>query len=596
MLRIIRIITAILLINITTSANATVINNDGFGQVALLPYYNVNNNIITNINVTNTTEFFKAVKVRFHESRISANVFDVNLYLSPQDVWNGTIRLNPATGVPNFITEDESCTLPDKSQLHAGIDLSNIYDIVTNHDMSEGYVEILEMGVIADGASGPASDGNKTAEIDTTGIADGLITNGDRSITAGLLHGPDSLPVDCSVVQDAWDAGSVDTNINGFESGALSSEGIAASGATDDPYDSTLNAGLVYESSDRGGISAYAIMINVTDGSAFVVQGTHIDDYATQPQHYTPGDLYGFQLPSLASGDVTQAHMLDNNRGIKTTGPLSLTEWDTGSVYDIAPNPSTPTGSNPFPVAVTLSADAIAAPYFTETGINGGTEIVATFPMRKHGIYNGSALTDQIEDSAPDCEGSINDGIDDGSVAVIPEIGIIVQDYPVTTDGYCDNAGFTPYIPDIRVVIHYFNYEESHKAVYPGDSDFPFPDDGVPDYISLERSVNVIRVKRNDFTSASLLGTPEANVFNWQLEDDFQSGWVHIVTSNYDYNTDTRIAYLTEANGGINDQGIGYWTGVPIIGFSVMAADVGQAQLGETVDLIRFVNRNSPDL
>ncbi|MEW8210835.1 MAG: hypothetical protein AB2735_10255, partial [Candidatus Thiodiazotropha taylori] len=234
MLRIIRIITAILLINITTSANATVINNDGFGQVALLPYYNVNSNIITNINVTNTTEFFKAVKVRFHESRISANVFDVNLYLSPQDVWNGTIRLNPATGVPNFITEDESCTLPDKSQLHAGIDLSNIYDIVTNHDMSEGYVEILEMGVIADGASGPASDGNKTAEIDTTGIADGLITNGDRSITAGLLHGPDSLPVDCSVVQDAWDAGSVDTNINGFESGALSSEGLAASGATDD--------------------------------------------------------------------------------------------------------------------------------------------------------------------------------------------------------------------------------------------------------------------------------------------------------------------------------------------------------------------------
>jgi hypothetical protein len=108
----------------------------------------------------------------------------------------------------------------------------------------------------------------------------------------------------------------------------------------------------------------------------------------------------------------------------------------------------------------------------------------------------------------------------------------------------------------------------------------------------LERGVNVIRVKRNDLTSSSLLGSPESTVFNWQLDEDFKAGWVQISTLNYDYNSDSRIAYLTESEGGINTHGVGYWTGVPVIGFSVMAADVGPAQVGETIDLIRFVNRN----
>ncbi|MEJ2622445.1 MAG: hypothetical protein P8163_19995 [Candidatus Thiodiazotropha sp.] len=58
----------------TVVGNATVINSDGLGQIALLPYYNINNNIITNINITNTTNLFKAVKVRFHESRNAASV------------------------------------------------------------------------------------------------------------------------------------------------------------------------------------------------------------------------------------------------------------------------------------------------------------------------------------------------------------------------------------------------------------------------------------------------------------------------------------------------------------------------------------------
>ncbi|MES9814980.1 MAG: hypothetical protein ABW155_00960 [Candidatus Thiodiazotropha sp.] len=49
---------------------------------------------------------------------------------------------------------------------------------------------------------------------------------------------------------------------------------------------------------------------------------------------------------------------------------------------------------------------------------------------------------------------------------------------------------------------------------------------------------------------------------------------------------------MTEPVGSLGSGANNIWSGVPIIGFSAMAADVGPAQLGETVELIRSVNRN----
>ena len=154
MLRKSKIAAAMLMATATAGINAAYINEDGTGQVALLPYYNVNNNFITNFTVTNTTDIFKAVKVRFRESRISADVLDFNVYLSPYDVWNATLRMNPVTGVANIITEDETCTFPDKALLQAGVELRNIYTATTDDDLTEGYIEVIEMGDIADGALG----------------------------------------------------------------------------------------------------------------------------------------------------------------------------------------------------------------------------------------------------------------------------------------------------------------------------------------------------------------------------------------------------------------------------------------------------------
>ncbi|MFI0413193.1 MAG: hypothetical protein ACH255_03550 [Candidatus Thiodiazotropha sp.] len=593
MLRKSKIAAAMLMATATAGVNAAHVNTDGTGQVALLPYYNVNNNFITNVNITNTTGEYKAVKVRFRESRISADVLDFNVYMSPFDVWNATIRLNGS--VANIITEDETCTYPDKALLQAGVDFRNIYTATTDEDLTEGYVEIIEMGVIADGA-GPAVDGGLEAEIDATGIANGVIVVGDRSIPAGLLHDNTGMPADCSVVADAWTAGAASAvNIDGFEPGAMTTEGVAQDvGGPAAPYADTMNAGLV---EPTGGLNAYSIMINTGTGAAFVEQGTHVDDYATVAQHYRSDDQSNYLLPSLASGDVVVANMLNNTgTGVKTTGALPLVELDTGAINDIAPNPSIPMGSNPLPMAIVLSADAISAPYFVEAGINGETDIVATFPMRKHGIYNGSVLTLDLDGAGPEapCFGTLNDGIDDGATVALTTLGTPANDYPETALGsgiHCTNAGYEASTPDVEVGLVYYDYEEQVAQVVAGSSDFSPVPINAPTIVALEREVNVVSVNRSAGGNQSVLGTPAANVFNWNLDPGFEAGWVTIsAAAQYDYTSHPSIIAMVEAVGGVPGAA-GVWTGVPVIGFSAMAGDVGPAQLGETVDLIRSVNR-----
>ncbi|MES9925302.1 MAG: hypothetical protein ABW152_14520 [Candidatus Thiodiazotropha endolucinida] len=598
-----RMMAAMLLTVAATGANAVHLNSDGAGQIALLPYYTVNNGFITNLTVTNTTDLYKAVKIRFHESRIGMDVFDFNVYLAPYDVWNATLRLNASTDLPNLITEDETCTYPDKAQLQAGIDFSNIYTATTDEDLTEGYVEIIEMGVLADG-SGPAEDSGLEAEIDAGGSADGVINPvaGDRSIVDGLRHDTTGIPADCSVVADAWSAGDADEQINGFKSGALSTEGIAQDvGGPNAPYADSTNAGLV---EPTGGIKVYSIMLNVTSGAAFVQQATHIDHYTTVAQHYLPDDQVNSQLPSLASGDVRRANMLSADGNTVKSIVVPLAEYDTGSVYDIAPNPSIPMGSNPLPIALVLSADAVSAPYFVKRGVNGETDIVLTFPMRKHGIYNSHTLTNDHDDTGPleACSGTLNDGINDGETVTLESLGTQFNDHPHDGAGtFCRNAGYLiNATPDTEIRLFYYDYEERAAAL---DADtisdsltagWPVPPIISPLQliVSLPRVINVVSVNRAIGGNQSVLGTPAANVFNWNLDPGFEAGWVTVsAAAQYDYETNPSIIALTENIGGI-DTTPGSWTGVPVIGFSAMAADLGPSQLGEVVELYRSVNRN----
>lgn len=213
------------------SASAVNVNPDGLGQALIYPYFTVrssatpiaagNNN--TYLSVTNTTSSAKAVKVRFLEGKGSKEVLDFNLFLSAGDVWTGAVvpvSATDATQGAKVITSDASCTYGKVTA--AGIPFSNIAYLGDGADQTldrtnEGYVEMLEMGVITNTAllaaithvNGVAPC---TASVLTTADNAGLV--GYLSAAQGGLFGGASLVnpatgVDYTyeaVALDGWDA------------------------------------------------------------------------------------------------------------------------------------------------------------------------------------------------------------------------------------------------------------------------------------------------------------------------------------------------------------------------------------------------------
>jgi hypothetical protein len=137
-------------------AAAVRLSPEGLGEVLIIPYYTVNNDLNTLVTVTNTRPDTKALKVTFREGQNGQAVFSYNVYLSAYDMWS--FALVPAMSEqPGFegeetvlhVSSDTSCTpfldtsgtefwTPDESgavnTLAAG---------------REGYIEILEMGTLS---------------------------------------------------------------------------------------------------------------------------------------------------------------------------------------------------------------------------------------------------------------------------------------------------------------------------------------------------------------------------------------------------------------------------------------------------------------
>ncbi len=184
----------------TGAAEAVNVNPDGLGQVLLYPYYTTRNDTGGNayaslLSVVNSTSSAKAVKVRFLEGKNSREVLDFNLFLSAYDVWTAAI-LPSSSGGAKVATNDKSCTLP---QLPAGgqdfVNYAYSGGGAPNDDAGggsldrtrEGYVEIIEMGWIADSSTthdqvthvngvppGCASVSDAQAGADVVGVVGGL--------------------------------------------------------------------------------------------------------------------------------------------------------------------------------------------------------------------------------------------------------------------------------------------------------------------------------------------------------------------------------------------------------------------------------------
>ena len=144
---------------IVTPSGATgdglVENRNGTGQILLVPYYTVQGNANTLINLVNTdTANGKAVKVRFRGAANSDDVFDFQVFLSPNDVWSANI-VQAASGKASLITGDTTCMKPDAA--NGGVSgrefvTDRLDQTLTAAQLAngtrEGYIEILNMADI----------------------------------------------------------------------------------------------------------------------------------------------------------------------------------------------------------------------------------------------------------------------------------------------------------------------------------------------------------------------------------------------------------------------------------------------------------------
>jgi len=258
-----KILSAALLasLGVAGSAQAVYVNSDGTGQVLLYPYYTVENGYETYVSVVNTTNVTKAVKVRFLEGMNSQEVLDFNLYLSPHDEWVGKI-FKTATGAA-IMTPDTSCiagnALPAES---AGgqpfVNYQYSTDTINNGPdrAREGYLELIEMGVVT-----------------------------DATLVKAIAHvGPMGAraPFDCPAVRTAAKTGG------------------------------SLNNGIGIITGPTGGLYGYSSYIAVGSGLRTTVDAVALGDFYGElsgPHHTAPGSL----LPTLS--DVgTDGVLISNGR------------------------------------------------------------------------------------------------------------------------------------------------------------------------------------------------------------------------------------------------------------------------------------------
>jgi len=224
-----------------SSAHAVFVNSEGHGQVLLYPYYTVTGGQDTYINLVNTTDQVKAVKVRFIEAMNSNEVLDFNLYMSPKDHWSGVVFAT-ADGAA-LRTADTTCTVPNSLAATAeGVpgpavpfrDFLFASDSVNGPGRTrEGYVEVIEMGYLTD----------------TTDITNATHVNG--------------VPKNCAALAANWSAG-----------------GKWSSDANDDVEVPT------------GGLYGYGVLINVAEGTDATYDATALDGFADPlfgPLHAAPG-------------------------------------------------------------------------------------------------------------------------------------------------------------------------------------------------------------------------------------------------------------------------------------------------------------------
>lgn len=347
-----------------------------YSQVLVFPIYNTNSKYATAFNIRNTSGDTKAVKIRIRESRYSNDALDYNVYMSPYDHYSFSLANLTADKAeklqPVLQSIDTTCTFPALPKVNGVGTVSlknNVYAITgadKGGDVNEGYVEVIEMGVVDPAATV-------------------TISGSSKKIVDGIKHNASSVPADCSVVKAAWDQGK-------FTQGGANATVNGQNHEIIDPA-SILRP--------TGGLYGWSYLLDSNNGVAFVANPVAIRNYQTaHGQHYKSDDINTYLLPSLASGNVIRSVTMNQaGDGIETVtwaNTFDYAQTVEGKAENLLANGGqgpAASGSNPFPISHVLAATGLHNDYVVDSASDARTDWVITFPMRKHGIYPALTLS-----------------------------------------------------------------------------------------------------------------------------------------------------------------------------------------------------------
>lgn len=410
-------IAAAALMGAATAATAVEVNHDGLGQALLFPLYTVEANNQTTIHLTNTTADFKAVKVRFRRATDSADVLDFNLYLSPQDQWTGVVTLgedDEGNEVPVLISHDNSCVSadPKREYLKVGMPFG------VEGDATKGHIEVIEMANWTRAEARAALVQTRIASVDVDGnpvrnrAAGGNTVNVEDAVEHIVAaSGPEKdqrVPGNCQAIHDSWNPWHKSDN----PKGGLWAEKYAASIVVDPITGNIQYTDNSFNDEDMGfkptgGLYGNAYVLNVDDAWAAghtptALEDLYLDERANivngrvdvdaTGQIVTTGELNtgnNHHRPQLGLADLQgpeadfRITVMQNPESVNwpeatIRGKVEelrgrMNQWNYG--MDLASN-----------IADPLRATNLYSDYVMGSGIDAGTELAVTFPLKYAGF------------------------------------------------------------------------------------------------------------------------------------------------------------------------------------------------------------------
>ncbi len=270
------------------------------GDLAIVPYYTVQDDWATGVHIINTSEATQVVKLRLRRASDSADALDFNLILSPQDEWTGS--LDNSTGTTIFSTDDASCTAP---LMASG---QFVMPAIYAAGAEEGYIEVIAMGQPTSEAMPIAVAAKHAGGVpnDCDAVQSNFFAN-----MAGAVGGA---PVTQSQYAQG-NRGNALTNQTaaaGVASGLASDAVLCHTAAGDLITAATPTLGGVCENSYMNSVpGALSVSYFIRDAATGIEMGgnaVHINDFSPAPWMTNQetglfsGDGFGFDYPDLDGG------------------------------------------------------------------------------------------------------------------------------------------------------------------------------------------------------------------------------------------------------------------------------------------------------